>query len=92
MDDFDEYGDWDSMSCAEGDYNAFEDEQVFQDTVAEGRLGQFESRQLEAVEVHGDRATCVCGEAGIITETYTDERIDMLFCDSCGDEWEVFWG
>lgn len=34
-DDFNEYGDWDAMQCAEGDYNAWEEEQVFLDGVAE---------------------------------------------------------
>jgi len=28
---YDEYGDVDAISCANGDYNAWEDEQVFQD-------------------------------------------------------------
>ena len=28
---FDEFNDWDATQCAEGDYNAWEEEQVFQD-------------------------------------------------------------
>lgn len=28
---FDEFGDLDATSCANGDYNAFEEEQIFQD-------------------------------------------------------------
>lgn len=30
-DDFDEFNDWDATSCANGDYNAWEEEQVFRD-------------------------------------------------------------
>lgn len=29
--EYDEYGDWDAISCANGDYNAWEEEQVFLD-------------------------------------------------------------
>lgn len=35
FDGYDEYGDWDATQCAEGDYNAWEEEQVFLDGVAE---------------------------------------------------------
>lgn len=32
---YDEYGDPDAMSCAEGDYNTWETEQVFRDNLVE---------------------------------------------------------
>lgn len=32
---FDEYGDWDAMQCSAGDYNAFEENQIFLDEAYE---------------------------------------------------------
>jgi len=47
-DDFDEFNDWDATQCADGDYNAFEDEQVFQDGVADREEEDFLFRRNEA--------------------------------------------
>jgi len=43
FDDFDEFNDWDATQCAEGDYNAWEDEQVFRDQVAEAQEFVYDS-------------------------------------------------
>jgi hypothetical protein len=92
MDDFDEYGDWDSISCAEGDYNAFEDEQVFQDGVNENADNVNVSRQNDAIELYGTDSECACGDVGVIIGTISYDQCDELQCPSCGVEWEVYWG
>jgi len=49
-DDFDEFNDWDATQCADGDYNAFEDEQVFQDGVADREAAHREEMRLRLVD------------------------------------------
>ena len=62
---YDEYGDWDAMSCAEGDYNAWEEEQVFLDGVAEREAIAREARRE-------DIAYVVAQAAGRDVPTETD--------------------
>ena len=37
---YDEYGDWDAMQCAEGDYNAFEENCCFLDDCYDSYYGE----------------------------------------------------
>lgn len=47
MDEFNEYGDLDAISCANGDYNAFEENQVFLDHEGEEDEFPFDDEQVE---------------------------------------------
>ena len=39
---FDEYGDWDAMQCSAGDYNTWEENQVWLDSIRDAEEGYAE--------------------------------------------------
>jgi hypothetical protein len=99
---FDEYNDWDATSCANGDYNAFEEEQVFQDGVLErkadeeeaaqrrrGELEEIYGKEVTAGLVYGDDGFCYyCSHHGeAVWENENDT--DVLCCTHCGFEWNA---
>jgi hypothetical protein len=83
FDGFDEYNDWDATSCANGDYNAWEEEQVFLDGIAwdERYRDQDDVIQSFSHKVVPTTASWLPLEN---EDWYTFEEIyDHLGCDQC---------
>jgi hypothetical protein len=75
FDSFDEYNDWDATSCANGDYNAWEEEQVFLDEIGwvdqDDVIQSFSHKVASWLPLENE-------------DWYTFEEIyDHLGCDQC---------